>query len=283
VVVKLEGTGNLPHRLNTPQNRGVEWLEPSVVDDVEAEGGVVKGWRKFTYVVRLAEPGNVELGEISLAFWDSRRQAYDVARAALGSVVVKPSGRKVAAAEQARPDALEGVLVPRKSLGAPADARSFLADRLAFFWLLFLAPLGVVVATGSVRLGRKLRDHWQSRREAHATRVKQILEEARTALGRDDRSAAAGAVERAIIVGIEAATGVKARGVLRDELCHKLSDAGLDEKLAAELVDLLEACDALRFRMDEDASANELVTRTEELALRLTRKPSGRRVARADA
>ena len=37
IVVKLEGTGNLPHQLNTPQQRGIEWLEPTIVEDVEPQ------------------------------------------------------------------------------------------------------------------------------------------------------------------------------------------------------------------------------------------------------
>src|SRR5258706_15816406 len=43
VVAKLEGTGNLPYKLLTPEQNGVEWLEPTLVDRGGPKKDVVQG------------------------------------------------------------------------------------------------------------------------------------------------------------------------------------------------------------------------------------------------
>ena len=84
--------------------------------------------------------------------------------------------------------------------------------------------------------------------------AKRALAEAKSA---DDPKDAAAAVERALHLAIEAASGIKSRGVLQADLEDKLAEAGLDEQLAAQAVAVLGRCSALRFdpAPDEDAAA----------------------------
>jgi hypothetical protein len=79
----------------------------------------------------------------------------------------------------------------------------------------------------------------------------------------------AGAVERAVYIAIEDKLGLKARAVLRDSLREKLVRAGADGALAAELVDVLAACDALRFAGGDDA--NGVIERAVSALSRLPR------------
>jgi hypothetical protein len=92
VVVSLElsGTGNLPRSLRVPERTGVEWLEPEKKDAIEPQNGVVKGKRTFGYVVKLSNSGTVDLGEVTLPYWDPAANAYHVAKATLGVVDVAP-------------------------------------------------------------------------------------------------------------------------------------------------------------------------------------------------
>ncbi len=62
----------------------------------------------------------------------------------------------------------------------------------------------------------------------------------------DDRAAAA-AIERAIVLAIEGATGLKARGVLKDSLTSELASKGVPEKVAARASEALAVCDSARF------------------------------------
>src|SRR5690606_25369981 len=74
VVAKLEGSGNLPPTLVLPRQRGVEWLEPSTTESIDTDHGVLRGQRTFSYVVKLDRPGKVDLGELTLPYYDPDRR-----------------------------------------------------------------------------------------------------------------------------------------------------------------------------------------------------------------
>ncbi len=270
VVVKLEGTGNLPHQLNVPEQRGVEWLEPSIVDDVEPQSGVIGGWRKFSYVARLNQAGSLALGEIALPFWDPQRGAYDVARAALGTIEVRdnPALKK---RDKEPASAPEFVLPARKTLGAPSERPRYLGDASWFWLMLGAGPLAVIGLRGGTRLFGLFRTRWQARQQAHQTRANLALREAQAALERNEAAVAASAVERAVHLAIEAKADLRARGVLRDDLAATLEARGISSDSAKEAVFLLEACDALRFTSSETIPARALVDRASQLVSGLHR------------
>ncbi|MFO0570061.1 MAG: BatD family protein [Polyangiaceae bacterium] len=252
VVAKLEGTGNLPLDLKTPQKTGVTWLEPTSVDEIEPRGSSIGGYRKLTYVVRIDTPGEVDLGELSLPYWDPERESYDVAKVPLGNVKVRPSAGP-APNTDAKDDPLAGVLAPRKTLG-PVPARSaFLGDRLAYWIALFAAPLGVVgIGTGR-RLGQRVFRRWNERRASQDTLAKTALSRAKEALQQGAHAEAASQSERAVLAMLEAKLGIRARALLKRELSARLESEGLDAKLAERVGELLERCDDARFTGSTDA------------------------------
>jgi len=271
VVVKLEGTGNLPHQLNVPEQRGVEWLEPSIVDDVEPQSGVIGGWRKFSYVARLNQAGSLALGEIALPFWDPQRGAYDVARAALGTIDVRDNPALKNKRDKERASAPEIALPARKTLGAPGERPRYFGDSPWFWLVLGMGPLAVIGLRGATRLGSLFLTRWQARQQAHQTRANLALREAQAALERNEAAVAASAVERAVHLAIEAKADLRARGVLRDELAATLEARGISSDSAKEAVVLLDACDALRFTSSETIPARALVDRASQLVSGLHR------------
>jgi hypothetical protein len=82
VNVTLSGTGNVPSALRAPSSSSFEWLEPEVRETLNLDGGKVKGSRSFAYVVRPKRAGELDLGEITLPFWNPEKRTYEVARAA---------------------------------------------------------------------------------------------------------------------------------------------------------------------------------------------------------
>jgi len=283
VEIKLEGTGNLPYQLRTPEQRGIEWLEPTVVDDVEPRGSVVGGFRKFTYIVRLDKPGRVELGEVTLPYWHPARNAYAVARANLGSLGVAGSAKQEPAA--APSDSLQELLTPRTTLGALASAPLGLTNRLGYWLALALGPLSVLVAGASFALTRRLRARWSIRRDAPGRRAGNALEAARRAAASGDTAFSASAAERALIEAIDAAVGLKARAVLRSELSARLVRAGLSEELARQVADCLAKLDDLRFAgaADSASETRALVESSAELVRQLSRVRTGVRAVEARA
>jgi len=264
VVATLSGIGNVPFKIQTPEQRGVEWLEPSLSEHIEAPNGVVQGTRTFSYVVRLNEAGNIDLGELTLPFYNPKRREYATARAALGIINVKPNPNAKPASVDAKPiDRLAGVLQPRNQLGAFAGAPRPLSDRPYFFGLLLLAPFGVVLVGGAVSAATRAREKLRVRGTSLTTQLDLALHEAHTS-AKSDSGTAVAALERAVFLSIELKMGLKARAILKTELAHSLAERGLPKERAEALARILEDCDALRFvGIASGIDVTELTQRTE--------------------
>jgi hypothetical protein len=279
VVAKLSGSGNLPLSLVVPQRRGVEWLEPSTTEDIDSKGPVVRGSRVFTYVVKLSEPGRVDLGDLTLPYFDSKKRSYAVARVALGTVQVDPNPAQAAApspsAHAASPENAKTAALPaaRRSLGTYARASSPFTDGLGFWALLLGTPLAVAIAGSSIELGRRLSDRVKTRRTDPDRLAADALREAEEA-ARSGRSVeTAGAVERALFRAIEAGTGLKARALLKAELTSALASAGVPKQTVDSTLSVLDACEAARFtEAASDDSPRALVERARAVMSELIRK-----------
>ncbi|MGH7434389.1 MAG: BatD family protein, partial [Polyangiaceae bacterium] len=92
VHVDVSGKGNVPNAIAVPSRPGVEWLTPQVHEQLGPIGkDAYGGTRSFDYVVRLTRTGDVDLGDLSLPFWDPDARRYVVASAKLGTVNVAPT------------------------------------------------------------------------------------------------------------------------------------------------------------------------------------------------
>jgi hypothetical protein len=247
VVAKLSGVGNVPFKLQTPDSHGVEWLEPALAEKIEAPGGVVQGWRTFSYVVRMTEPGKIDLGELTLPYYDPKRHEYAVARAKLGEIEVKTNPNAVKAKLEPKPnDRLAGVLRARDTLGPPAAAQKPLSDRSGFWAALLLAPFGVVFAGGALSFATRAREKLRARGASLGAQLDAALREGQELATRDTPGSVA-AVERALFLAIELKLNLKARAILKSELSTALVERGLPSARAEALARILEDCDALRF------------------------------------
>jgi hypothetical protein len=81
----------------------------------------------------------------------------------------------------------------------------------------------------------------------------------------------AGAIERAVYLSVEDRLGLKARAVLRADLRGKLEKAGSEPAVAAELVDVLDACDKLRFSGGGASDPGSAIDRAAKAIARLPR------------
>ena len=247
VVATLSGVGNVPFKIQNPEAHGVEWAEPSLSEKVELRNAVVQGSRTFSYVVRLAEAGKVDLGELTLPYYNPETHAYATARAKLGVVEVKPNPKAASASAEQKPnDRLAGILQPRNTLGAPPSARAPLSDRGGFWAALLLAPFGVVFAGGALNAMGRMKEKLRARGTSLSAQLEHALRDARELAKRDSAGSVA-AVERAVFLAIELKLGLKARAILKSGLAANLTARGLSEARARALAQLLEDCDTLRF------------------------------------
>jgi hypothetical protein len=279
VTARIKGVGRLPGALAVPEQTGIEWLEPTIRDDVAVDNSVVGGSRSFTYLVRMTKPGTVDLGSLKLPLYDPAASRYRVATFALGSVNVDAPATPASGATPTEPG--EGPRLSELVRFRPAlrarGGHGFLADRAAFWWLLGLGPGFVLAGAGAFGLSVRVRHQLSARAESHATHATRALAEARQALTTNEVASVASAAERAIYIAVEWATGVKARAVMRADLGRELSGGGLSTELASRVGELLDACGQLRFGAGDAARARSVVDDVEALVKQLVRRPGARR------
>jgi hypothetical protein len=250
IIAKLEGTGNLPFTLLVPEQDGVHFLEPQLVEKIEPRRGVVQGYRTFTYVVELTKPGELDLGEITLPFYDAKARAYGVARAALGKVKVTGQAKAPSAAANAANAGprLKGLLSPPAKMGPTPNAHArYLPSRVAFWLLLFGLPLSALLSFAVFDVAKLLRRRLAERRGSLASALDDALAQLAQQTRAGDTAATAGAAERALFLAIEKATGLKGRAVLKTQLASTLVNAAVPRDVAEQTAVLLARCDELRF------------------------------------
>ena len=276
VHVELSGTGNVPSTIAPPLRQGVEWLAPEVHDQLGPIGhDGYGGKRSFDFIVHMKRAGNVDLGEMSLPFWDPEAKRYGVARASLGSIVVKASATPVQDGAESGPDLLPALPAPCDRLEGAIVSRPH-ADDSRLFWLAGVAggPLAFGVAASGRGAGRRLLRSWQGRRNSPAMELRHRLSAARLACGGNDTRAADAAIARALEAATVAHAGVSIRGALGIEVTERLARAGVEQQAAANVAELLRECEMARFAPDHAnfVEAQERWTRAQAAIRHLQRR-----------
>jgi BatD DUF11 like domain len=250
VHVELSGTGNLPSTLTPPAQEGVEWLAPEVHDQLGPVGhDVYGGKRTFDFVVRVNKPGTIDLGSLAVPFWDPDAHKYDVARAALGSVQVKPApgAPPVETAQPILPDLPE----VRDTLQGSTPTRRY-ADDTPLFWIVGMAawPLAFGLAVAGSVLGRRVGRAWRGRKTSPSADLKERVALAHAACGGKDAREADAAIVRVLEAATVVHAGVSVRAAVGGEVAQRLERAGIARDAATSVADLLRECEAARFSPD---------------------------------
>ena len=265
VLITVTGSGSFPDSIRVPDRTGLEWLDPEKKEKLEVHDGTITGWRSFGYVARVKDTGSVDLGAVSLSYWNPSARRYEVTRADLGRVEVTRKGpapassaKPTAPVDAAAGDPFVGLSTPRMALGAYVAARPPIWGEGGLWWGLVAAPPLLVVAAFAGSLGlRRARARRAASADSRRALSEKALDEAAEAEARGDTKALAAALERAIHLAVEDATGLKSRGVLMADLPRELAPLGVAPELAEEIRAALLACEAIRFDPD-GASARDL-------------------------
>jgi oxygen tolerance protein BatD len=251
VHVELSGTGNLPGTLVPAAREGVEWLAPEVHDQVGATAhDLYGGKRTFDFVVRVKKTGTVDLGTLTLPFWDPDPKRYDVARAPLGALHVTAAPGAAPVAEAADP-ILPGLPDPHDTLAGSNERRKF-ADDTALFWIAGVGvwPLAFGVAVGGRAAARRVRRMWRGRRASPAADLKDRVALAHVACGGKDAREADAAIARALEAATVVHAGVSVRAAVGGEIVDRLERAGVTHDAASSVAKLLRECEVARFSPD---------------------------------
>jgi hypothetical protein len=260
VHVELSGTGNVPEAIAPPVRDGVEWLSPEVHTELGPIGqGAYGGKRTFDFVVHVKRAGTVDLGEVSLPFWDPEPRRYGVARAPLGAIRVKPNAAAVEAAKAEAPaERLNGLPPPRVDLEGGKIAKRHLDDSPFFWWFgVGGGPLAFGVAVAGRASARRARQLWRGRKASPLAELKERVAAVRAACQRSDPRAIDATITRALEAATVAHARVGVRGALGAEVVGRLEHAGVDPRVAVGVSDLLGECEKGRFAPEaSDAEAS---------------------------
>jgi hypothetical protein len=246
VRLELGGKGNLPASLPTPVRADVEWMEPEVHDqvgrlDVDHWGGK----RTFNYVVRMKKEGDIDLGAITLPFWNPEKHAYEIARAELGKIHVSPG----ALSEDEQPSKLPE-LPPLKASLAGSKIKKHIDDS-PLFWGALLAPVAIFVSAAGARSAmQKTKEAIAKRSASPARELARRIEAAKNACAGTDARAADAAVVRVLEQAAIVKHDVNVRGITSSEAVRALEQAGARTEVARELVATIRACEDARFSPD---------------------------------
>jgi BatD DUF11 like domain len=269
VVATITGTGNPPTRLNTPDQHAVEWLEPSIQEQVKPDPeGNIAGTRVFTYILKLKQPGKIALGALSLDYYDPALGTYQTARVELGEVDVTPSKETQETKVTPTQTALAEHLQPRTQPSAPTASGIPLTDRRWYWWFLGALPIASLIVQRSFSVWRRYNGQRAAKAASPATLAHDALKAAAEAFTQGNHDVAVGQLERAVFSALEAVTSLKPRGLLRTELAQALIDRGLDEPLARESIQFLEQLEDARFASGSRTDA-VLLTNAKQLIKRL--------------
>ncbi len=247
VTLDLSGTGNLPSSITPPARAGIEWLAPEMHEKMSpVSGDRYGGKRTFAFVVRLHKSGLVDMGEITLPYYNPETRAYGVARATLGVVNVRPG---TAAAPSAEPafDPFAGLPPAREKLAPPRAGPTHLADTPLFWLGLAATPLAYAFLATGQALVRRVRDARAAKAASPETDLKARMAAAAQACRGTDSRAADAAVARALHAATIAKVGINVRDAEGPEVSRRLAGAGVDGELARRVEELIRDCEAARF------------------------------------
>jgi hypothetical protein len=260
VHVELSGTGNVPEAITPPAREGVEWLVPEVHTELGPTAqGSYGGKRLFDFVVHVKRAGTVDLGEVSLPYWDPDQRKYSIARAALGTVRVTPNAAAAAEAKSDAPsDRLSG-LPPARDVFEGRKVAGHHWDDFPLFWFAGVAggPLAFGLAVAGRSGARRARHAWRGRRASPMAELKERMAAVRAACERSDPRAIDASITRALEAATVAHARVGVRGALGAEVVGRLQRAGVEPRVAVGISDLLGECEKGRFAPDaSDAVAS---------------------------
>src|SRR5262249_35914010 len=121
---------------------------------------------------------------------------------------------------------------------------------------------------------QRLRVWKKARRVRPGRAVDEAIAQAHRAEAQGRASLAAACVDRAVHLAIERATGLRARGILIDEIESALAQRGVGADLATRVRNVLASVDAARFRPDFEGASAGMSGRAADVIADLGRMPS---------
>ena len=268
LTLRMKGAGRLDSlRPILPTPDGVKWTPTGDDARQSLDGATVRGARKATWDVAFDRQGTFDFDEVHVDVWDPTKRQYVVARVSLGEVRV---AQPATAASAASSTPLAQLPQPREDVGETGTGSS-LVDHVWTWSLVGGAPLAVVLVQGVGVLVSRAKRRASEKKDSPASQAQEALSEARAASKAGEGERACGAMTRALDRALEAATGVRARGLTGAELKSAIDEAKLPSDLSARVRTLLSALQDARVAGGKAPTIDEVSSAVDALE-RVTRE-----------
>jgi hypothetical protein len=253
----VTGTGNVRTvSLADPKIDGVQILQPEIRDVIESPNDLVSGTRVYEWLLVPQKPGKIVIGTIGLPVFDPSQKKYQSVQS--NPLTLTVVGRALQAEEEKAAATPEESTEQKPSTGntfGPIRTSSALLrkpSRLVsaewYFWALALGPLCWLTVLGVSSVRRRLDANSKKSAPKRMVRdAKQRLINAITRASRGDTKGYYGDVAAALTTVLESRLGEAIGGYTHAGLRARLSQRGMRDELASQVVSELEACDFLRF------------------------------------
>ncbi|MCH8272575.1 MAG: protein BatD [Candidatus Marinimicrobia bacterium] len=249
--VKVSGTGNIKYvklpDINFPEE--VEVFEPEISQKSSIKRGRISGEKKFGYVLIPRKSGLIELGRISLSYFDPKSKGYKTTRS-------KPI--QIEVGEQDRSTLTSTPGLSREEVAILSSDIRFIKRELPEFrvinsklyqsgWMIFWGVTPLFALSGAF-LFRKHLDQmstnvaYQRRRRA-SSESKKRLKRAKSAMGAQDSKEFHSEISKALLGAAADRLNLSVASVSAEEILEKLKETGKNEEIADEFSSVLRNCE----------------------------------------
>lgn len=273
--VKISGTGNIKYvklpNINFPDE--MEVFEPEISQKSSIKRGRISGEKKFGYVLIPRKSGIIELGRISMSYFDPKSKGYKTTRS-------KPIRIEVGEGDRSTLTSTPGL--SREEVAILSSDIRFIKRGLPEFrlinsklyrsgWMIFwgLTPL---FALSGAFLFRKHLDQmstnvaYQRRRRA-SSESKKRLKRAESAMVAEDSKEFYSEISKALFGAAADRLNLSLASVSAAEIMERLKEKGKNEEIANEFSSVIRNCEMAIYSPEGSSSVSMEETYTEATGL----------------
>jgi hypothetical protein len=245
--IDVTGVGNVQDlRIDLPPMIGVRSLQPVIRDQQQLSGGKLSGTRSWEWILIAEAPGEHQVPEITIHYFDPESKQYGSATTASMSFTARGQARSPQPAVQpatSPPKPQGAAFGPFSMYSALRRGEVPVRNRAWFGWLLAFPPVAFGLVVLAVGLARR-----RERRSTTAGAIqRKLLRSARRALENDDPRSFYDRIVSSITHALDVTLGEAVGALPHAALRTHLADAGFDQDLIDRVVNELEGADFARF------------------------------------
>lgn len=262
--VKISGTGNIKYvklpNIKFPDE--VEVFEPEISQESSIKRGRIRGEKNFGYVLIPRKSGIIELGRISLSYFDPTSKGYKITRS-------KPIQIEVGEGDRSTLTSTPGL--SREEVAILSSDIRFIKRELPEFrvinsklyqsgWMVFWGVTPLFALSGAF-LFRKHLDQmstnvaYQRRRRA-SSESKKRLKRAKSAMEAEDSKEFHSEINKALLGAAADRLNLSVASVSAEEVIERLKEKGKNEEIAAEFSSVIRNCEMAIYSPEVSSSVS---------------------------